>query len=99
MCTCISPYLTQKERFQKKFLRDELKARGSAGEKNIYIRWGKIVNRDFDAGTSASPPHWQFHAPTTVSSPIKKHLSLKNSVVKNLHALYTNCDQLLNKFD
>ena len=52
----ISPDLTPKERSLNKTLRDELKARRSAGEKDIYIRRGKIVCRDVNTGTSAPPP-------------------------------------------
>ena len=41
----ISPDLTPKEHSHNKKLRDELKARKSSGEKDIYIKYGKIVLR------------------------------------------------------
>ena len=40
----ISPNLTPKKRSHNKALRSELKARKDAGEKDIYIRCGKIVS-------------------------------------------------------
>ena len=49
----ISPDLTPKERSQNKLLRDELKTQRSAGEKDIYIKRGKIVCRPAGAGTPA----------------------------------------------
>ena len=50
----ISPDLTPKERSQNKLLRDELKTRKAAGEKDIYIKYGKIVSRSAGAGTPAA---------------------------------------------
>ena len=41
----ISPDLTPKEHSQNKLLRDELKMQKTAGEKDIYIKCGKIVSR------------------------------------------------------
>ena len=40
----ISPDLMPKERQQSKKLRDELKRRKDAGEKDLYIKFGKIVS-------------------------------------------------------
>ena len=40
---------------QNKLLRDELKSRRSAGEKDIYIKCGRIVSRPGGAGTSTGP--------------------------------------------
>ena len=51
----ISPDLTPKERSQNKLLRDELKSRRSAEEKDIYIKRGRIVSRPAGAGTPADP--------------------------------------------
>ena len=51
----ISPDLTPKERSQNKLLRDELKLRRSAGEKDLYIKRGKIVSRPAGAGTPTDP--------------------------------------------
>jgi len=47
----ISPDLTPKEHSQNKLLRDELKMQKAAGEKDIYIKRGKIVSRSAGAGT------------------------------------------------
>jgi len=51
----VSPDLTPKERKQNQLLRDELKSRRNAGEKDLYIKRGKIVSRQADAGSSARP--------------------------------------------
>ena len=51
----ISPDLTPKECLFNKSLRDELKTHRDAGEKDIYIRHGKIVPRPAGTGTSAHP--------------------------------------------
>ena len=48
----ISPDLTPKERSHNKKLRDELKMRKDAGEKDLYIKPGKIVSRPLGNGTS-----------------------------------------------
>ena len=48
----ISPDLTLKERFLHKKLRDELKTRKNAGEKDLYIKRGKIITRPPGNGTS-----------------------------------------------
>jgi len=50
----ISPDLTPKERAHNKKLREELKARKDAGEKNIFIKHGKILSRQADNPTAAS---------------------------------------------
>jgi len=50
----ISPDLTPKERAHNKKLREELKARKDAGEKNIFIKHGKIMSRQADNATAAS---------------------------------------------
>ena len=57
----INPDLTQKEREDGKKLRQELAARKSAGERNLYIRHGKIVQGPRDqhpeqTQTSQRPP-------------------------------------------
>ena len=49
----ISPDLTPKERQKNRLLRDELKIRRNAGEKNLYIKRGRIVSREAGAGSSA----------------------------------------------
>jgi len=51
----VSPDLTPKERQQNRLLRDKLKSRRNAGEKDLYIKHGKIVSRQADAGSSARP--------------------------------------------
>ena len=48
----ISPDLTPKERSLHKKLRDELKTRKNAGEKDLYIKRGKIITRPPGNGTS-----------------------------------------------
>ena len=50
----ISPDLTPKEHSHNKKLRDELKARKSSGEKDSYIKYGKIVSRPSNS-TPAQP--------------------------------------------
>jgi len=42
---CISPDLTSKECEHNKRLREELKSRKNSGEKNLYVKHGKIVTR------------------------------------------------------
>ena len=49
----IFPDLTPKERQKNRLLRDELKIRRNAGEKNLYIKRGRIVSREAGAGSSA----------------------------------------------
>jgi len=49
----ISPDLTPKERAHNKKLREELKSRKDAGEKNIFIKHGRIISRPADDGTSS----------------------------------------------
>ena len=41
----VSPDLTLKEREQSKQLREELRARKASGEKDLYIKFGRIVPR------------------------------------------------------
>ena len=41
----VSPDLTPKEREQNKLLREELRSRKAAGEKDLYIKFGRIVPR------------------------------------------------------
>ena len=41
----VSPDLTPKEREQNKLLREELRARKAAREKDLYIKFGRIVPR------------------------------------------------------
>ena len=48
----ISPDLTPKEHSHNKKLRDELKMRKDAGEKDLCIKRGKIVSRPLGNGTS-----------------------------------------------
>ena len=49
----ISPDLTPKEHSHNKKLRDELKARKNSGEKDIYIKYGKIISRP----SNSTPAH------------------------------------------
>lgn len=56
----------------------------NSGEKDIYIKHGRIVSHPSN-GTSAQPSNWLSNSPTQAP--------------RFLKVLYTNCDQLLNKFD
>ena len=49
----ISPDLTRKEREHSKALREELLRRKAAGEKDIFIKFGKIVTRSTQAPDGA----------------------------------------------
>ena len=81
----ISLGLTPKEHQQNQLLRDELKIRRNAGEKDLYIKHGKIVSRQADAGSSVQPSNCQPGS----------HISVSRS----LKVFYANRNQLLNKFD
>ena len=49
----ISPDLTPKEQAHNKKLREELKSRKDSGEKNIFIKHGRIISRQADDVTSS----------------------------------------------